>query len=163
MYVIDEKTVISRPVQKTKPKTPFGLTGVMAYNYSLSAQKRKQEELEKKQARKEAREEAREEKLKGKNKGKSKKRVPDSSSSDESIDVSPIAPRKKRISQYCSLCLTSEDLTKTLYWIGCGSCPRWYHTWCAGEEYQGMSEEELEEAEFECIHCSLKDRGNDDE
>ena len=83
---------------------------------------------------------------------KSKKQSKDNASSSEDKVISPSS---KKLNSYCSLCQSSDHLTDTLAWIGCGGCPRWYHTWCAGAEFEDMSEGELEDAEFECVHCLM--------
>lgn len=66
--------------------------------------------------------------------------IPFMDSSDEDTDVT------------CPGCLSSEGIDDE--WIGCESCPLWWHIDCTGrDDFIGKTSEELKRESFVCEFC----------
>ena len=58
----------------------------------------------------------------------------------------------------CGACLGTDGLDEANNWIGCNSCPRWFHKSCLSGGVEEMDEEEILRFHFKCPICEKSER-----
>lgn len=138
----------TKKTTKTRTKTPAAISGNEYFNSMIRNQEEKERILHEKEERKRAREEKKKENVKGKGKGRSKKKetiASDSSSEDDGL-----------AENFCSACKGTDGLNDGSRWIGCNTCHRWYHKDCSSEDFEDMTDIEIQGVNFICKYCTEK-------
>ena len=73
---------------------------------------------------------------------------------DDDSDDDPII----ETSNECQACGGDENQEEADAWMGCNACPRWYHKYCLGEEYENLALEEMQKIKFICKYCIKSNR-----
>ena len=53
----------------------------------------------------------------------------------------------------CQACGGDDQQDNVYAWIGCNDCPRWFHKYCLGVEYENMSLKEMNKINYMCKIC----------
>lgn len=149
---ISDSTIITRKVVKTKAKTPPAFSGTVCRQLLWEQQQKKSKELELKEQRRVKRLE----KQKSQAQANKKDNVPavEDEVSDNDIryaDSSDDDIESER--NCCGACEGTENWNEGNMWIGCESCPRWFHKACLSDDLAKMSVKELKKYEFNCPVC----------
>ena len=132
MWKISDNVFISgRKTGRTKPKTPFAISGKQYLELKKNEQEKKQKELEEKERRKRVREEKR--KMKNEQCSKNKRKVTDkhtTNASSKFVDID---------TNFCGTCKGREGWDDGDLWISCNQCELWYHKNCLSENFVGMT------------------------
>lgn len=158
---INDTVLITRKVSKTKSKVPPAVSGKALCNMLKKQQEEKRRALEDKENRKKLREERKQQKEQNKLKrGRTTKHandneVPfDESESDHEVVFDDNSDDSLNVEQnVCGACHGSERWDENDAWIGCSTCPYWFHKDCISEDVVAMSNAELLSFKFYCRSC----------
>ena len=141
----------NKKTAKNKPKTPSALSTKDYVSNLKAKQEKKQREAVEKEKRKRNCEEKK--KLKDLQPSKRKKTnietlLESSDESDrdevESGVVYASSDEEEDLNvEYCTACEGKNDWEDGTKWIGCNTCPRWFHRTCLHKDFEKMTEEEI--------------------
>ena len=75
------------------------------------------------------------------------------SDAEEIVDDESDADIEEDFDGKCGACLGTDGLDEANNWIGCNSCPRWFHKSCLSGGVEEMDEEEILRFHFKCPIC----------
>ena len=164
---ISDSLVIKREKSRFGNKMPQAISGAKARKILEDVQNKKRREIELKEKRKEERERKKQEKeemLKNKKTQKKKRKRAATSEEDEDpireVVYDDSSDSNHEENNFCYACYGEEHWTENDKWVGCGSCPRWFHKSCISREVEEMSEEELKKFNLRCDSCQNSKQGN---
>jgi hypothetical protein len=162
---ISDKTIITRKITKTKPKTPSAISGTEYLSNLRKQQDKKENKLKEKERRKTEREEKKLKKGNAKTNKKNKKQTEEKEDEDEQVineedivyarssddeDLIDIEMNQN----ICGACEGGEDWDDGDKWLGCNLCDRWDHKTCLSGQIETMSKKHLEKLQFVCPKCA---------
>ena len=75
------------------------------------------------------------------------------SDAEEIVDDESDADIEENFEGKCGACMGTDGLDEANNWIGCNSCPRWFHKSCLSGGVEEMDEEEILRFHFKCPIC----------
>ena len=160
---ISDRTIITRKVTKTKPKTPSAISGSEYLSNLRKQQDKKENEIKEKEKRKKEREENKNNKA-STNKRNKRPLTDDEAEEDEqeevlneediiyaSTDDEDLLDIEMK--NVCGACEGDEGWDDGDKWLGCNSCDRWFHKTCLSVNFDGMTKQQLKRLEFVCPKC----------
>ena len=114
----------------------------------LNKQKEKKKQLQEKERRIQEREQKKY--LKGTKTPRQKK---NNTKVDQLVLDSESEDKIETFENICCACMGNEGLSEGENWIGCNICPRWYHRSCLSEDFEDLTENEIEDLDYVCPSC----------
>ena len=163
---ISDKTIITRKITKTKPKTPSAISGTEYFLNLRKQQDKKENKLKEKERRKTEREEKKLKKGNAKTNKKNKKQTEEKEDDedDQVINEEDIVYARSSDDEdlidiemnqnICGACEGGEDWDDGDKWLGCNLCDRWDHKTCLSGQIETMSKKHLEKLQFVCPKCA---------